>query len=128
MNEPKHLIEDILQKLFLKGKSFEVYKPATTPHIKQYENSLVENFDENILSLTLKSGFSKTTYLNFTEFYDTHCISKTYFFRVFKCSKQDCRWHRPLRSSTIEVFGEPAPAVDGNNTTMPQASSYFLKV
>ena len=34
LNEPKHLIEDILQKLSLKGKSFEIYEPATTPQIE----------------------------------------------------------------------------------------------
>ena len=60
LNEPKHLIEDLLRKLSLKGKSFEICPPATTPQIKQYEDALVENFDENILSLTLKSDFSKT--------------------------------------------------------------------
>ena len=73
LNEPKHLTEDILQKLSLKGNSFEIYEPATTPQIKQYEDALLENFDENILSLTLKSGFSKTKYPKFTEFYDAHC-------------------------------------------------------
>ena len=73
LNEPKHLTEDILQKLSLKGNSFEIYEPATTPQIKQYEDALVENFDENILSLALKSGFSKTKYPKFTEFYDAHC-------------------------------------------------------
>ena len=35
LNKPKHLIEDILKKLSLKGKSFEIYEPATTPQIKQ---------------------------------------------------------------------------------------------
>ena len=44
-------------------------------------------------------------------------ISRAYFFRVFKCSKQDCRWHKPLRSGTIEEFGEPVPTLDENNTT-----------
>ena len=79
--------------------------------------TLVENFDENTLSLTLKTDFSKTKYPKFTEFYDTHCICRTYFFDVFKCSKQDCRCHKPLRSGMIEVFGEPDPTQDENNTT-----------
>ena len=87
LNEPKHLIEDILQKLSLKGKSFEIYEPATTPQIKQYEDALVENFDENILSLTLNSDFCKSKYPKVTEFYDTNCISRTYFFHIFNCSK-----------------------------------------
>ena len=51
LNEPKHLIEDIPQKLSLKGKSLAIYEPATTPQIKQYEDVLVKNFDENILTL-----------------------------------------------------------------------------
>ena len=34
LNEPKHLIEDILQKLSLQGKLFEINEPATTPQIK----------------------------------------------------------------------------------------------
>ena len=89
LNKPKHLIDDILQKLSLKGKLFETYEPATTHQIKQYEDALVENFDENILPLTLKRDFSKTKYPKFTELYDTYCIPRTYFFHVFKCSKQD---------------------------------------
>ena len=40
LNEPKHLVEDILQKLSLKGKLFEIYEPVTTPQIKQYEDYL----------------------------------------------------------------------------------------
>ena len=71
LNEPKHLIEGILQKCSLKGKLFEVYEPATSPKIKQHEDALVENYDENIL----------------------------------------------LLSSTIEVFREPVPTVNENNTT-----------
>ena len=55
MNELKKLVEDILQKISLKGKSFEIYESATAPQIKQSEDALVENFDENIHSLTLKS-------------------------------------------------------------------------
>ena len=55
MNELKKLVEDILQKISLKGKSFEIYESATTPQIKQSEDALVENFDENIHSLTLTS-------------------------------------------------------------------------
>ena len=116
LNKPKHLIDDILQKLSLKGKLFEICEPATT-QIKLYEDALEENFDENILSLILKTDFSKTKYPKFTQFYDAHCISRTYFFHVYKCSEQDCQWHKPLRSSMIEVFGEPVPILDENNTT-----------
>ena len=112
MNELKKLVEDILQKISLKGKSFEIYESATTPQIKQSEDALVENFGENIHSLTLKSDWSKIKYPKFTEFYDIHCISRTYFFHAFKCSKQDCQWHKPLRSGTIEVSGEPVPTID----------------
>ena len=82
-NKPKDLIEDILQKLFLKGKWFELYEPAITPQIWQYEDTLVENFHENILSLTPKSDFSKTKYPKFTEFYDTHCIFRNHSFFIY---------------------------------------------
>ena len=33
-----------------------------------------------ILTLTLKNDLSKTKYPKFTEFYDTHSISRIYFF------------------------------------------------
>ena len=46
-----------------------------------------------------------------------HIVPGTYFFHAFKCSKQDCSWHKSLRSGIIEVFGEPVPTVDENNTT-----------
>ena len=122
LNELKNLIEDILQKISLQEKSFEIYEPATTPQINQYEDALVENSDENTHSLTLKSDCSRIKYPKFTEFYDTHCISRTYFFHLFKCSKQDCQWYNPLRSGKIQVFGKPAPTVDENTTHYIQGS------
>ena len=122
LNELENLIEDILQNMSLQGKLFEMYEPAKTPQINQYEGALVENFDENTHSLTLKSDCSKIKYPKFTEFYDMHCISRTYFFHLFKFSKQDCQWYKPLISGKMQVFGKPVPTVDENTTHYIQGS------
>ena len=44
------------------------------------------------------------------EFYEKHCISRTYFFQVRKCSDLDCPYHNLLRSNVdIEVLPDPVP-------------------
>ena len=79
MSKPKHLIEDIVQKLSLKQKLCEIYEPAKTPQIKKYEHALVENFDENILLLT-NSDLIKTKYPNLLNFMIHNVFLELIFF------------------------------------------------
>ena len=70
---------------------------------------IAEKFDENILSLSLRSVFTKSKYPKFHEFYTKHCVSRIYHFHNFKCSDPDCPWHEPLRFGEVSIFGEPVP-------------------
>ena len=44
------------------------------------------------------------------KFYDKHCVSRTYFFQVFKCDDTTCEFHKPIRGpSKISIFPDPEP-------------------
>ena len=77
---------------------------------------LLQKFDDNILSLTLRNDFTKTKYPKFYEFYNKHCVSRTYHFHIFKCSEADCPWHEPIRFGKIANFGELAPSEIADDT------------
>ena len=114
----KNLIEDVYKELSLKGKKIEIFQAATQDKIDTCNNILLNNFDENILTLSLRAHFTKSKYPNLHEFYTKHCVSRTYYFHVFKCSELDCPWHKPLRYGEISCFGEPVPKekTDGSIT------------
>ena len=101
LDQPKKLIEDVLKELSLKGKKFEIFQAATQDKIDTCNNILLNNFDENILTLSLRADFTKSKYAKLHEFYMKHCVSRTYYqklyFHVFKGSELDCPWHEPLR-------------------------------
>ena len=103
LDQPKKLMEKVFTSLSLKEKDFQTFVAASKESIDEYNNIIVEKFDENILSLSLRSDFTKSRYPKFHKFYTTHCVSRTYHFHIFKCSDPDCPWHEPLR------FGEPVP-------------------
>ena len=93
----------------LKGKKFEIFQAATQDKIDTCNNILLNDFDEDILMLLLQADFTKSKYPKLHEFYTKHCISRTYYFHVFKCSELDCPWHEALRYGEISSFGEPLP-------------------
>ena len=43
------------------------------------------------------------------EFYETHCVKRTYLFKVKKCTDKQCRFHEPLNSVEIEDFPDLIP-------------------
>ena len=48
-------------------------------------------------------------------FYENHCVSRTYFFQIFKCNDINCEFHGPIRGAgNITVFPDPEPyEIDG---------------
>ena len=70
LDQLKKLIEHVLKELPLKGKKFEIFQAATQDKIDTSNNILLNNFDENILTLSLRADFTKSTYpsyMNFTQ-------------------------------------------------------------
>ena len=96
LGQPKKLIEDVFKELSLKGKKFEIFQAATQDKIDTYNKILLNNFDENILTLSLRADFTKSKYPKLHEFDMKHCISRIYYFHLFKCSEIDCPWHESL--------------------------------
>ena len=77
---------------------------------------LLQKFDDSILSLSLRNDFTKTKYPKFYEFYNKHCVSRTYYFHIFKWSEADCPWHEPIRLGKIANIGEPVPSEIADDT------------
>ena len=90
LDQPKRPIEDVFKELSQKGKKIEIFQSVTQDKIDTCNNILLNNFDENILTLSLRADFTKSKYPKLHEFYAKHCVSRTYYFHVFKCSELDC--------------------------------------
>ena len=124
LDQPKRPIEDVFKELSQKGKKIEIFQSVTQDKIDTCNNILLNNFDENILTLSLRADFTKSTYPKLHEFYTKHCVSRNYYFHVFKCSELDCPWHEPLRYGDIPSFGVPVPKekTDGSITYIQGSS------
>ena len=109
LDQPKRLLEHVFISLALKGKQFEIFQAASNEKNYVYKELLLQKFDGNLLSLSLRNDFTKMKYPKFHEFYNKHCVSRTYHFHIFKCSDADCPWHEPIRFGKIANFGEPVP-------------------
>lgn len=72
-------------------------------------------FDKNIAG-DLEKKNSLNAYSIFSKFLSTHCTKRTYHFCIFKCESNDCLFHRPIHSDPIEMFGDPVPYQDDDNT------------
>ena len=107
LDGPKRLLEEVLGNLYLKDEKFTVLDPADDEEIIELEDSL-KFIDENLKEA--KSFDDAFKCANFAEFYEKHCISRTYFFQVRKCSDSNCPYHKPLRGEvSIEAFPDPEP-------------------
>ena len=85
LDQPKRLLEHLFKSLALKGKQFEIFQTASNEKIYVYKKVLLQMFGDNIRSLSLRNDFTKMKYPKFYEFYDKHCVSRTYHFHIFKC-------------------------------------------
>ena len=65
-------------------------------------------FDRNIDTMIAKKDLSKLP--KSREFFDSHCVSRTYYFQVKKCPDSQCKFHRPKQLlQKIERFPTPYP-------------------
>ena len=92
-DQPKRLLEHVFKLLALKGKQFEIFQAASNEKSYVFKELLLQKFDDNILLLLFRNNFTKMKYPKFYEFYNKHCVSRTYHFHIFKCSNVDCPWH-----------------------------------
>ena len=107
LSRPKQLLEEVLGNLYLKDEKFTVLDPADHKEINELEDSLAF-IDENLKEAKSFEDASKCP--NFAEFYEKHCISRTYYFQVRKCSDSHCPYHKPLRGEVnIGTFPDPEP-------------------
>ena len=82
-------------------------EPADSEQIGRLEEGL-STLDENLKNA--KSLIEADKFPKFKEFYDKHCVSRTYFFQVRKYSDASCTFHKPLRGDqNIDVFLDPEP-------------------
>ena len=103
----KQLLEVVLGNLFLKDEQFRVLEPADSEQIGRLEEGL-STLDENLKNS--KSLIEADKSPKFEEFYEKHCVSRTYFFQVQKCSDASCTFHKPLHcDQNINVFPDPEP-------------------
>ena len=109
LDQAKRLLEHVFISLALKGKQFEIFQAASNEKNYVYKEVLLQKFDGNLLSLSLRNDFTKMKYPKFYEFYNKHCVCRTYHFHIFKCPDADCPWHEPIRFGKIANFGEPVP-------------------
>ena len=115
LDQPKSL-EHLFKSLTLKGKHFETLEAATNEKNYVYKEVLLQKFDDNILPLSLRNGFTKTKYPKFYEIYGKYCVSRTYHFHISKCSDVDCPWHEPIRFGKIANFGDTVPSEIADGT------------
>ena len=108
LDQPKRLLEHVYKSLALKGKQFEIFQAASNEKNYVYKEVLLLKFDEKLIVEKL--------YPKFYEFYNKHCVSRTYHFHIFKCSDVDCPWHEPIRFGKIANFGEPVPSEIADGT------------
>ena len=71
-----------------------------------------EIFEKSIAGLKKKESLQ--LYPNFSNFLNAHYTSRTYYFRIFRCESDDCKFHLPLRDGPMEKFGDPVPYQDDN--------------
>ena len=103
---PRELLEEVLSHLSLKDNQFKIIKPATENEMEDLIESL-SALNVNVDSINSVSDIKR--------FYEKHCVSRTYFFQVFKCDDINCEFHDPLRGpGKITVLPDPEPyEVDG---------------
>ena len=117
LKTPKELIEDTFRELQLKGKSFKIFSPVKDDDVSVGFEVLQNVFDSGLRELNLKSKFTKGAFPKLWEFYQTHCISRAYYFHVFKCENPQCQWHKlKTVQEEIPLLGEPIPVNAGDGS------------
>ena len=111
LSVPIDILKSVFSQLFLKNEKFKIFVPASAEDLAKYKLK-DEIFDKSIADLEKKESLQ--VHPNITNFLNTPCTSRTYYFRIFKCESDDCKFHLPVRGGPIEKFGDPVPYQDDN--------------
>ena len=77
LDQPKKLMEKVFKELSLKEKKIEIVQPTVQEKIDFHDNVSFPNFEDNfLLSLNLRSNFTKPKCPKFRQFNSKHCVSK----------------------------------------------------
>ena len=118
MSPVKIIISDVVRRLNLKGKSFEVFSAASGPEIEEVWNSL--HSIDGILNVGDKhQKASLTSHPSLKDFLSHCCQQKHYSFSVKKCGDTSCHICKPPRLpseifSQIHHLPDPTPESDGH--------------
>ena len=114
----KTIISDIIHRLTLKGRSFEVYPAACGQDIDEVWNSL-HSIDSTVNVGDKHHKGSSSSYSSLQDFLSHCCQQKHYLFCVKKCGSTSCGICKPPRLpsdvfSQIHHLPDPVPASDGH--------------
>ena len=101
-------------------KEFHIYEPSTEEDLSMLLLAL-NIFDSNISDMKARSDIEK--YPIFKNFYDKHCVHRTYYFHVFKGEDESCTFHGPSKSGSITQLGDPV-LVQGEDGYIPGRKVY----
>ena len=93
LSVPIDLLKSVFSQFSLKNEKFKIFEPALAEELAKYKLK-DEIFDKSIADLEKKESLQ--LYPNFSNFLNTHCTSRTYYFHIFKCESDDCKFHLPL--------------------------------
>ena len=116
MASVKILLTQVLQRLQLKGKAFQMFTSASAEELEQFCSSL-HCFDDSLTMSIKKAQIGQ--YPRLQAFLQHCCRERHYFFDILKCGKPDCGICKPVRLPK-EVFQQlhhlpdPTPGPDGH--------------
>ena len=105
IRSPKEYLEDVLGNMTLKGIPFSILQAATDV---DFLEQTLSQLDEQFLDMNNMTDLPK--FPKVSEFYQKHCISRTYFLQVRKCNDNDCAYQKPIcGSGEVNIFPDPVP-------------------
>ena len=122
MASVKIRLTQVLQRLQLKGKLFQMFTSASAAELEQFCSALLV-FDDSLTVSIKKAQVGQ--YPRLQAFLQHCCRQRHYFFDILKCGKPDCDICKPVRLPT-EVFQQlhhlpdPTPGPDGHFVNFDQ--------
>ena len=100
----------------MKGVPFNILPPGTEEDEDDLEKELGV-VDERFASMNTVAESKQSSRVS--EFFEKHCISRTYFFQVKKCNDPNCTFHKPIVATVLLILLQ-APC--------PMKSTVFLSM
>ena len=118
MSPVKIVITDVIRRLCLKGKHFEVYSAASMQAIEEIWDNL-HSIDTSLKFGDKYQKGSLSSHPSLKDFLDHCCQQRHYSFCIKKCGEADCAICKPPRLppeifSQIHHLPDPTPASDGH--------------